>query len=154
VRVGGQPLGDGVRAEPVLHPPGEDRGDGGCVGRVQYQAGFGAALGGFEGHGVGHAVGGVPVRRGADVPPGEGVLTQPAPGLLLDLQPEPLGHPLLYPAHQDRGRVGAGDVDWLVGGEQRDVGQGEVLLQLEGVVGVAAGSFDVLTDDGGEPGHR
>jgi hypothetical protein len=154
VRVGGQPLGDGVRAEPELYPPGEDRCHGGCAVGVQDEAGFGAALGGFVGHGVGHAFGGVPVWRGADVPPGQGVFTQPAPCLLFDLRPEPLGHTLLDPAHEHSGRVGVGDVDRLVGGEQRDPGQCELLLQLEGVVGVAAGSLDVLADHRCEPGHR
>jgi hypothetical protein len=147
-------LGYGVRAEAVLYPPGEDGGDGGGVGRVQDEAGFGAALGGFEGHGVGHAVGGVAVRRGADVPPGQRVLTQSAPCLLLDLQPEPLGHPLLDPAHQHGGGVGAGHVDRLVGGEQRYPGQSELLFKLEGVVGVTAGALDVFADHGGEPGRR
>ena len=153
MRVGGQPDGDGVRAEPVLHPPGEDRRDSRGTLRVQDEAGFGTALGGFVGHGVGHAVGGVPVRRGADVPPGQGVFTQAAPGFLLDLQPEPFGHSLLDPAYQDGGGVGAGDVDRLVGGEQRDPGQGELLLKLEGVVGVPAGALDVFADDRGEPGR-
>jgi hypothetical protein len=46
---------------------------------------------------------------------------------------------------------GAGHVDGFIGGEQRDPGQGELLFQLEGVVGVAAGAFDVLTDHGREP---
>jgi hypothetical protein len=154
VRVGGEPLGDGVRAEPVLHPPGEDRFDGRGAAGVQDEAGFGAALGGFVGHGVGYPLGGVPVRRGADVPPGQRVLTQPAPCLLLDLQPEPLGNALLDPAHEHGGRVGAGHVDRLVGGEQRDPCQGQLLLQLQRVVGVTAGPLDVLTDHGGEPGHR
>jgi len=79
------------------------------------------------------------------------VLPQPAPGLLLDLQPEPLGHALLDPPHQDGGRVGAGHVNGLVRGEQRDPGQGELLLQLQRVVAVTAGPLDVLTDHGGEP---
>src|SRR5258708_6083007 len=74
-------------------------------------------LGSLHRHRVRHALGPVPVGRGPDVPPGEGVLTQAAPGLLLDLQPEPLGNALLDPAYQDGGGVGAGDVDRLVGGE-------------------------------------
>jgi hypothetical protein len=35
-----------------------------------------------------------------------------------------------------------------------DPRQRELLLQLQRVVGVPAGAFDVLTDHGGEPGHR
>jgi hypothetical protein len=67
-----------------------------------------------------------------------------APGLLLDLQAEPLGHALLDAAYQDGGGVGAGHVDRLVGGEQRDACEGELFFQLQGIVGVAAGSFDVF----------
>jgi hypothetical protein len=79
------------------------------------------------------------------------VFAQPAPGFLLDLQPEPLRHALLDAPHQDGG--GVGHVDRLVGGEQRYPGQGELFSQLQRVVGVAAGSFDVFADDGGEPGR-
>jgi hypothetical protein len=59
-----------VRAETVLDPPGEDRGDGRGTFRVQCQAGFGAALGGFVGHGAGgfgEQVGQSAVTRDADV---------------------------------------------------------------------------------------
>jgi hypothetical protein len=120
---------------------------------VQDEPGLGAPLGGFVGHGVRHPFGQVAVGRGADVPPGQGVLAQAAPGLLFDLQPEPLRHSLLDPPHQDGGGVGAGDVNVLVAGEQRDPGQGELLFQLEGVVGVAAGAVDALADHRGEPGR-
>jgi len=85
---------------------------------------FGAALGGLDRYRVADFLGQVAVRRGADVPPGEGMLAQSLPGLFLDLEPVPLGDALLHPADQQRGGVHAADVDRLVRGEQRDPGLG------------------------------
>src|SRR5260370_30064543 len=118
--------------------------------RVGHQAGLRPALGGLHGDGVGYAVGLVPVG-GADVPPVQAVLPQPFPGFLLDLEPVPLRDAPLDPADQDGGRVHAFQVDWLVGGQQRDPCIGQVPFQLEAVERVAAGAFDCLTDHGGEP---
>jgi hypothetical protein len=47
------------------------------------------------------------------------MLAQAAPGFFLDLEPEPFGDALLDPADQDGGGVSAGDVDRLIGREQR-----------------------------------
>jgi hypothetical protein len=85
-RVGGgagvQPRGDGRHAEPVQHPPGED-GFGGRGGdRVDDQPGLGAALAGLERVGMREPLGGIPVRRGADVPPLGVVLDEPLSDLL------------------------------------------------------------------------
>jgi hypothetical protein len=82
------------------------------------------------------------------------VLPQSLPRLLLDLQPEPLRHPLLHPADQHRGGVHAGDVDRLVSGEQGHLGGGEFLLQFQRVERVPAGPLDVFAYHGGEPWRR
>jgi hypothetical protein len=119
-RVGVQPGGDGVDAELAVHAPREDAGHDGGAGRVEGEAGFGEALGGLGRVGVGDPLGLVPVGHAADVVPGGGVLPEPFPGLLLELEPEPFGHALLDPADQDGGRADAGQVGGLVGGEQRD----------------------------------
>jgi hypothetical protein len=74
------------------------------------------------------------------------MLDEPVPCLLFDLQAEPFGHALLDPAYQHGGGVGAGDVNRLIGGEQRDPRQRELLFQLQGVVGVTSGALDVLAD--------
>jgi Domain of unknown function (DUF5753) len=117
------------------------------------QAGLGGALGGLVRGGVRDPVGGVPVGDGADVPPVQGVLPQPFPGLLLDLEPVPFRDALLHAADQDGGGVHALHADGLVGGEQGDALVGQLALQLEGVVGVAPGPLDVLADHDREPGR-
>jgi hypothetical protein len=117
--VGVQPAGYDADAGFLDGSPGEDLRHGGGAGRVKDQAGFGSTLRGFERDGVGEPLGGVPIGRFAGVPSREGVLTQPLPGFLLDLQPVPLGHALLDPADQDGGRIDPLHVDRLVGGEQR-----------------------------------
>ena len=99
-------------------------------------------------------VGEVPVGGGADVPPVQGVLDEPFPGFLLELQPEPFRDALLDPADQDGGGVDAFDDGGLVGGEQRDALAGQFLFQFQRVERVPAGAFDVLADHGGEPGRR
>ena len=115
--VGVEAGGDGRAAELVHGPPRVHlRDDRGAV-RVQDEPGFGAALGGLERDGVRDPVGGVPVGRGADVPPVHGMLDQPFPDLLLQLEPVPFRDALLYPADQDGGGVDAFDVGGLVGGE-------------------------------------
>ena len=106
----------------------------------------------LAGTGCGTRCGGVPVGRAADVPPGQGVLTQSVPGFLLDLEPEPFRDALLDPPDQDGGGVDAFDVDGLVGGEQRDPGVGQFLLQLERVERVPPGPLDVFAHHHGEPG--
>ena len=153
-RVGVEPGGDGGHAELVHDPPGEDLRHHRGPGRVQGQAGLGAALGGLDRDRVRDPVGGVAVGGGADVPPVQGVLDQAFPGFLLQLQPEPFGHALLHPPDQDGGGVDALDDGGLVGGEQRDPGPGQLLLQLQRVEGVPAGPLDVLADHRGEPGRR
>ncbi len=112
-----------------------------------------APFGAFERDRVGDFVGEVAVGGFADVVPGDGVLTESAPRLFFELEPEPFRDALLDPAYQDGGGVRAGYVDRLVGREQRDTGEGEFFFEFQGVERVAAGSFDVFADDGGEPGR-
>jgi hypothetical protein len=119
---------------------------------VEGEPGFGAALGGLERDRMGDPLGGVPVGRGADVPPVQGMLDQPFPDFLFQLQPVPFRHALLDPPDQHRGGVDAFDIGGLVGGEQRYSPTGQFLFQFEGVEHVPAGSLDVLADDGGESG--
>ena len=149
-RVCVEPGGDGGHAELVHDPPGEDLLHHRGPLRVQRQPGLGAALGGLGGDRVRDPVGEVAVGGGADVPPVQGVLDQPFPGFLLQLQPEPFRHALLHPADENRGGVDAFDDGGLVGGEQRDPGPGQLLLQFQGVEGVPAGPLDVLADHRGE----
>jgi hypothetical protein len=104
----------------VRHPPGVDLGDDRPAHGVEDEPGFGAALAGFDGHGVGDAFGLVPVGGGADVPAGQGVLSQSFPRFFLDLEPEPFRDALLYPADKDGGGVDAFDAGLLVGGEYQD----------------------------------
>ena len=107
-------------AELVHDPPGEDlRHDRSAVG-VQGQAGLGAALAGLDRDRVRDPVGEVSVGGGADVPAVQGMLDQPFPGFLLQLEPEPFRDALFHPPDQDGGGVDAVDAGGLVGGEQRD----------------------------------
>ena len=126
----------------------------GARGRVQDQAGLGAALGGLGRVGVRDPLGVVAVGGAADVVPVNGVLLEPAPGFLLQLEPVPLRDALLHPADQDRGGVHPFHVDRLVRGEQRDPGVAKLPFQLERVERVPAGALDVLAHHGGEPGRR
>ena len=89
-------------------------------------------------------------RGRADVPAVQGMLDQPFPGFLFQLEPEPFRDALLHPPDQHGGGVDALDDGGLVGGEQRDPVAGQFLLQLQRVEGVPAGPFDVLADHGGE----
>ena len=75
------------------------------------------ALGGLERDRVRDALGVVPVGRGADIPAVQGMLDQPFPYLLLELEPEPFRDSLLDPADKDRGRVDPFDIGRLVGRE-------------------------------------
>ena len=93
-----EPGGDGGHAELADDPPGEDLLHHQGAGRVQGQAGFGAALGGLGRDRVRDPVGEVAVGGRADVPPIQGMLDQSFPGFLFQLQPEPFGHALLHPA--------------------------------------------------------
>ena len=151
-RVGGQPGVDGRHTQLFLGAHGVDGGDDGRADLVQGQEGFGAALGGFGRGRVRDLVRQVPVEDFAEVVSLFGVGAHAAPHAALELQPEVFGHVLPGAAQQDRGRVGAFEVDGLVGGEQQDVAGGEFAFQFEGVEGVPAGSFDVFADHGGEPG--
>jgi hypothetical protein len=136
----------GAPGEDLLH----DRG----AGRVEDEAGLGAALGGLHRDRVGDPLGGVPIRRGADVPAVQGVLAQPLPCLLLDLEPIPFRDALLDPADQDAAGVHARQVDRLVRCEQRDPGVGQLPFQLERVERVPPGPLDVLTDHRSKPRVR
>ena len=89
----------------------------GARDRVQDQAGFGAALGGLERHRVRDPLSQESVGRGADVPAVQGMLHQPFPDLLLQLEPVPFRDPLFHAADQDGGGVDAFDVGGLVGSE-------------------------------------
>jgi hypothetical protein len=55
---------------------------------------------------------------------------------------------------KDGGRVGAVQVDRLIGGEQQNPVIAEFAFQFQRVEGVPAAAFDVFADDGGEPGGR
>ncbi len=150
VRVGVEPGGDQLVPGPVGDPPLVDLLDHGGALRVEGEAGLVPAFGAFHRHRVRDLVGQVAVGGFADVVPGDGVLTEPAPGFLLELQPEPFRDALLDPADEDGGRVRAGHVDGLIGGEQRDPREGQFLFQFERVERVPAGPLDVFADDGGE----
>jgi hypothetical protein len=152
VTAGVEPIGEGGHAQVFFDPPGEDGRNDGAAQRVQVQAGLGTALGGLERDRVGYAARGEAVGGGADVPPRQGVLAQPFPGLLLDLQPEILGHALLDAADQHGGGAGFLDAGGLVGGEQRHALVRQLPLQLQRVVGVAAGPLDVLAHHRSEAG--
>jgi hypothetical protein len=115
--VGVEPGGDGGDAEPERDAPFVDLGDDGGAGRVQDQAAFGPALGGFGRGGVGDALGQVPVGGGADIPAGQRVFLEAFPGLFLQLQAEPFRDALLYPADEYGGGVDSLDGGRLVGGE-------------------------------------
>jgi len=115
--VGVEPGGDGRAAQLVHRAPRVHLGDDRGAVRVQDEPGFGAALGGLERDRVRDPLGGVPVGGGADVPAVQGMLDEPFPDFLLQLQPVPFRDPLLDPADQDRGGVDAFDVGGLVGGE-------------------------------------
>ena len=147
-----EPHSDGGHAQVAVDAPGVDSGDDGAAQRVQQQPGLGASLRGFERHGVGDALGAVAVGHGADVPSGQGVLAQPFPCLLLDLQPEVLGDALLDPADQDGGGADVGHVGGLVGGEQRHAPVLQLAFEFERVEGVAAGPLDVFADHDAERG--
>ena len=154
VRVGIEPVGDLGDAESVHRAPGEDPRHHGRAGRVQGQAGLGAALGGFHRHGMRGPLRLVPVGGCADVPPVQGMLTQPFPGFLLDLKPIPFRYALLDPPDQDRGGVHARQVNGLIGGQQRDAGVVQLAFQFQRVERVPPGPFDVLTDHRRKPGIR
>jgi hypothetical protein len=115
--VGVEPGGDGGAAELVHGSPGVHLGDDGGAVRVKDEPGFGAALGGLERDGVRDPIGQEAVRRGADVPPVQGMLDQSFPDLFLELEPVPFCDALFYPADEDCGGVDAFDVGGLVGGE-------------------------------------
>ena len=119
-RVGVQLGGDGGHAEFVHGPPGEDLFHDRDAFRVFGEPGFGAALAGLDRHRVRAPVGEVAVGGGADVPPVQGVLDEPFPGFLFQLEPEPFRHALFHPPDQDGGGVHAFDDGGLIGGEQRD----------------------------------
>ena len=127
--------------------------DGGPV-RIQGQAGFGAALGGLERVRMRHPVRKIPVRDRAEVPPFGSALFQPFPGLFLQLQPEPFRDALLDPPDQNGRRADPGDVGRLIGSKQRDPLVGQLPFQLQGIVSVPGGPFDVFDHHGGEPGGR
>ena len=125
----------------------------GARSRVLDEPGLSTALRGLERHRVRDPVGGVSVGRSADVPPVHAMLDQPFPDFLLQLEPVPFRHSLLYPADKNRGGVNALDIGGLVGGEKRDALAGQFLFQFQRVEHVAAGPFDVLAHHGGEPGR-
>ena len=108
-----------------------------------------AALNGFW---VRHPVREIPVRDRPEVPSFGGVLFEPFPGLFFELEPEPFGDALLDPPDENGGRADPGDIGRLVGGKQRDPLVGQLPFQLEGIVGVAGGPFDVFDYHGREPG--
>ena len=148
--VGVQPGGDGRRAEVVDDPPGEDLHHDRGADRVQGEAGFGAALGGFDRDRVGDPVGDVPVGGWAGVPAFQGMVDESFPAFLLQGEPVPFRDALLDPPDQNGVLVHAFDVDGLVGGEQRDALAGELFFDPQRGEGVAGGAFDVFDDDGGE----
>ena len=135
-----------------MDAPLEDAGDPGPALGVVDEAGAGRAHAGFHGVGVGGAVLGVAVGGGAGVVAADGVLLEAFPHLGFEVVAEVLGHALLHPADQDGGRLGGGGVDRLVGGEDHQPGGVQLLLELERVVGVAAGPLDVLADHPRERG--
>jgi hypothetical protein len=96
-------------------------------------------------------LGGVAVRDRADVVPGQGVLAEPFPGLVLELKSVPLRDALLHPADQERGRVHPVHFDGLISGQQRDPRTGQVLLQPQRIERVPPGALDVLAHHRGEP---
>src|SRR6202012_5936074 len=116
-RIGGQVSveagADGGDTELAGDPPPVDLGDHRAAGRVDGEAGFGAAGGGF------HRIrGGGPVREravggGADVPAIVVVFFQPFPHFFFQLQPVPFRNTLLDPADQDSGGVDPLDTERL-----------------------------------------
>ena len=108
----------------------------------------------LDGAGCGIFSGQVAVEDFAEVVALGGVGAQAAPHFLLQRQPEVFGDVLLGAAQKDGGRVGAVQVDRLIGGEQQNPVIAEFAFQFEGVEGVPAGPLDVLAHHGGEPGGR
>ena len=121
---------------------------------VQYEQGFGAALGGFGRGRVRDFLRQVPVEDFAEVVPLRGVGAQAAPHFLFQRQPEVFGDVLLGAPQQDGGRVGAVQVDRRISGEQQNPGLAELAFQFQCVEGVPAGPLNVLTHHRGEPGGR
>jgi hypothetical protein len=148
-----QPLGDGGQRQLLVHPPLVDAGDPGAALGVGDEPGAGRPHGRLHRVGVGGAVFVVAVGGGAGVVAADGVLLEAFPHLGFEVVAEVLGHALLHPADQDGGRLGGGGVDRLVGGEDHQPGGVQLLLELERVVGVAAGPLDVLADHPREPGR-
>jgi hypothetical protein len=96
------------------------------------------------------AVLGVAVGAQAGVVAADGVLLEAFPHLGLEVVAEELGHTLLHPPHQNGCRLRSLGVHRLIGGEHRQPGGAQFAFQLQRVVHVAAGPFDVLADHGGE----
>ena len=154
-QVGGQARVDGQHPEFFLRAHGVDRGDDGGALLVQHEQGFGAALGGLGRGRVRESVRGGSRRglcRGCS--PARRGWRRPRRVFLLQRQPEVFGDVLLGAPPENGGRVGAVQVDRLIGGEQQNPGLAELAFQFQGVEGVPAAAFDVLTYDGGEPGSR
>ncbi len=103
VEVAVEPLGDGLVAKPLRHPPGEDLRDHWGTFGVEGQAGLGLAVGAFGRHRVRDPLGLVAVGRPSDVPALAGMLAHPIVGLLKDLEHVPLGRGLLDAAGDDLG---------------------------------------------------
>jgi hypothetical protein len=120
--------------------PGADAGTqrgGGRVGGEFFQfedlgvlRGLDPADAGVDRGGLGVAVGGVSVGRAADVPAVQGMLDQPFPDFLFELEPVLFRDALLDPPDQYGGGVDAFDIGGLVGGEQGECLAGRVLFPV------------------------
>jgi hypothetical protein len=122
-RAGRCPVGreagvDGRQTELLLLPHRVDRRDDRGALLVQHQQGFGAALGRLGRGRVRDLLRQVPVQDFAEVVTLGGVGPHPAPHFLLQRQPEVFGDVLLGAPQKDGGRIGAVQVDRLIGGEQ------------------------------------
>ena len=86
----------------------------------------------FDGAGCGIFSGQVAVEDFAEVVALGGVGAQAAPHFLLQRQPEVFGDVLLGAPQKDGGRVGAVQVDRLIGGEQQNPGTRRVRVPVSG----------------------
>ncbi|WP_324612942.1 hypothetical protein [Streptomyces sp. SBT349] len=148
-------VGDRPPAEAFDGPPFEDLADGRGAGWVGGEADLDLAFAAPGGDGMGNVVGGVAIRRLADVVALDGVLFEAAPGFLQHLQDVPLGHALLHPAGEDLCGLPcarAGEVDRFVCGEQGDPGGLKTMLDECAEVRAAGHTLDGFADDGIEAG--
>jgi len=142
---------DGLVAQALRDPPGEDLVHDRASDGVGNESGLGLAIRPAGGHGVRDLLSPVAVGRDADVPALAGVLAQAVPGLLQDLQHVPFGDALLDPTGEDGRRPFAIEGDGFIGGEEADAAGLQVVLDLGAVVGAPRDALDRLADHRVEP---